>query len=755
LAFNGKEPVGHPSVPEPFRSIGPIDGSFAPISDVPTFPESVSGGNKTGWLYTRGTDHFLNYTDENNRDLLPDEMHANWAANKIAELENQGINQSFFMGIGFVRPHTPLYAPKRFFDMFPLDEIELSLLKEGDAEDTHYKNIYPADIKGLRYYQTLKESYGGDAELGLKHFLQAYLACIAFVDEQIGIVVDAVNNSKFKDNTIIVLTSDHGWQMGEKEYLFKNSTWEESTRIPLIIRSPETKAGEKVDHPVSLIDLFPTLTDLCGLTGDNRKNELGGHIDGYSLAPFLKNPNAENWEGPNGALSMVGVGLNKEDVMKQTYSYRTKNWRYILYLDGTEELYDHQNDPYEWDNEADNPEYASIKKRLKKALKEQVPTLDFDIKPVKLLGSGPSPSRKKDTVSINDNKFKPGEIWYDNHGVHINAHGGGILFHNGIYYWFGEHKTEGKAGNQANVGIHCYSSRDLYHWNDEGICMQVSEDTTSLVVKGCIIERPKVIYNQKTMKFVMWFHHELKGQGYSAAMTGLAVADNVTGPYIYKNSLRPNSGYWPENFSEKQKLETTTMDHLEKWTEEWEEAVPDGLFIRRDFEGGQMARDMTLFVDDDGKAYHIHASERNLTLHISELSDDYQDFSGRYIRALPGGHNEAPSIFKYKGKYYMITSGCTGWSPNAARLLVADSVMGEWTYLGNPATGDNREITFDSQSTFIIPVQGRSDAFIFMADRWRPDNAIDGRYVWLPVLFNDINQPYLEWMDEWDISLLL
>ena len=103
----------------------------------------------------------------------------------------------------------------------------------------------------------------------------------------------------------------------------------------------------------------------------------------------------------------------------------------------------------------------------------------------------------------------------------------------------------------------------------------------------------------------------------------------------------------------------------------------------------------------------------------------------------------------------MITSGCTGWAPNAARLLVADSVMGEWTYLGNPATGDNREITFDSQSTFIIPVQGRSDAFIFMADWWSSDNAINGRYVWLPVLFNDMDQPYLEWMEEWDLSLLL
>ena len=368
LAFNGIEPVGHPSVPEPFRSIGPIDGSFAPISDVPSFPDSVSGGNRTGWLYTRNTDQFLNYTDENNRDLLPDEMHAKWAAGKISELEKQDTCQPFFMGIGFVRPHTPLYAPKRFFDMFPLDEIELSEFLEDDAEDTRYRNIYPADIKGLRYYRTLKESYGGNTELGLKHFLQAYLACVAFVDEQVGIVVDAINNSKFKDNTIIVLTSDHGWQMGEKEYLFKNSPWEESTRIPLIIRSPGTMAGKMVDHPVSLIDLFPTLTDLCRLTGDYRKSDSGGQIGGYSLSPFLKDPLTSDWDGPDGALSMIGDGLNHEDVMKQTYSYRTRDWRYILYMDGTEELYDHQHDPYEWKNLAGENQYLLKKQALQEAM---------------------------------------------------------------------------------------------------------------------------------------------------------------------------------------------------------------------------------------------------------------------------------------------------------------------------------------------------------------------------------------------------
>ncbi len=365
IVYNGIEPVGHPSVPEPFRSIGPIDGTFAPLSDVPRFPDSISQGNKTGWLYMQGTDHFLEYTDENNRDLMPDEMHAQWAAKRIKEMEAEDFAQPFFMGVGFVRPHTPLIAPKRFFDMFPLDEIVLSEIKENDAADTHYKDIYPSNTKGLRYYRTLKESYDGDIELGLKHFLQAYLACVAFVDEQIGVVVDAINNSKFKDNTIIVLTSDHGWQMGEKEFLFKNSPWEESTRVPLIIRPANSSNGGLVNHPVSLIDVFPTLIELCELEGSYRKNNSGGRMGGFSLRPFIENPTTTEWEGPNGALSMIGNGLDKEEVLKQTYSYRSKDWRYIIYLNGKEELYHNKTDPFEWYNLANDEQYYPIKDNLR------------------------------------------------------------------------------------------------------------------------------------------------------------------------------------------------------------------------------------------------------------------------------------------------------------------------------------------------------------------------------------------------------
>jgi hypothetical protein len=347
--------------------------------------------------------------------------------------------------------------------------------------------------------------------------------------------------------------------------------------------------------------------------------------------------------------------------------------------------------------------------------------------------------------------FRPGELWPDNNGVHINAHGGGMLYHQGRYYWFGEHKTEGRRGNQAWVGVHCYSSDNLYDWFDEGIALPVSKDPESPIVEGCVIERPKVIYNTRTGKFVMWFHLELKGQGYNAAQTGVAVADEPAGPYTFINAVNPDAGNWPLNYSASLQ-QMKFKEDLKPWTDEWKQAVHDGLFVHKHMERGQMSRDMTLYVDEDGTAYHIHAAEDNLTLHISKLDDAYTGFSGIYIRVLPAGHNEAPAIFKRNGKYFMITSGCTGWAPNAARLLMADSVMGNWEYIHNPCHGEGAEITFDSQSTYILPVQGKKDAFIFMADRWKPDNAIDGRYIWLPLQFDKEGLPFLEWMDEWSLE---
>lgn len=353
----------------------------------------------------------------------------------------------------------------------------------------------------------------------------------------------------------------------------------------------------------------------------------------------------------------------------------------------------------------------------------------------------------------------PCQIWPDNNGVHVNAHGGGVLLHDGTYYWFGENKCD--TTSSAMVGVDCYSSQDLVHWTNEGVALAVSDDPESDITRGCILERPKVIYNEKTGKFVMWFHLELKGRGYEAARAGVAVADNPTGPYTFIRSGRVNPGILPMDLdNEEAKARLAEIDYYtydesknpqaeEWWTPEWRADVDAGIIAERDLEGGQMARDMTLFVDQDGKAYHIYSAEENLTLNIAELSDDYLSHTGKYIRMAPGGHNEAPAVFIKDGTYWMITSGCTGWAPNAARMFSAPSIMGPWTQYDNPCRGENADITFGGQSTFILPY---GDNFIFMADIWRPKHPSDARYLWLPIQFDENGVPFLEFMEKWDLN---
>ncbi len=348
--------------------------------------------------------------------------------------------------------------------------------------------------------------------------------------------------------------------------------------------------------------------------------------------------------------------------------------------------------------------------------------------------------------------IRSGEIWPDDKGVHINAHGGGMMFYDGTYYWFGENKSD--TTSCAMVGVMCYSSRNLTDWKYERVALPVVDDPNSDIVRGCILERPKVIYNEKTGKFVMWFHLELKGRGYAAARAGVAVSDTPTGPYRFVRSGRVNPGKLPADMDAQAiaTFDTLNATNYQKWwTSEWHDAVNNGLFVKRDLEGGQMSRDMTLYVDDDGKAYHIYSSEENLTLHIAELSDDYLSHSGKYVRVAPAGHNEAPAIFKKDGTYWMITSGCTGWNPNEARMFSAPSVMGPWTQHPSPCVGPNSKLTFGGQSTYIQKVEGKQDAFLFMADIWRPKHPSDARYIWLPVRFRE-GKPVIEWMDSWTLD---
>ena len=187
----------------------------------------------------------MRYTSDTDRDLTPDEMNAQWAVAKLGELAAKPKAKPFFMGVGFIRPHTPLIVPQKYFDLFPLETIQLPEIKARDAEDTFkHTLIKDGDDRGRKIHDSLVVSFGNDRELALKKFIQAYLACIASVDDHIGQILDALDASPLKENTIVVFTSDHGFQMGQKAYLYKNSLWQESTRIPLAIRAPGVaKAG--------------------------------------------------------------------------------------------------------------------------------------------------------------------------------------------------------------------------------------------------------------------------------------------------------------------------------------------------------------------------------------------------------------------------------------------------------------------------------------------------------------------------------
>jgi len=402
FAYNGEKTAAHPHIKSPFRDdFGAIDGSFGPLfkltgerSPVTDEPFTWRTGN---WKKQRE----LHYESETDRDSTADELNGAWAVKKLKEFAADPDSKPFFMGVGFIRPHTPLIVPQEYFDRFPLESIELPLIKEGDADDTFKRTVTSKEDdrsgdRGTKIYDSLIASFDGDRELALKKFIQAYLASVASVDDQIGLILDAVESSPLKGNTIIVLTSDHGWGMGEKDYLYKNSLWQESTRVPLVIRAPGvSKAGAAVDVPVSLVDLFPTLIDLCGLPSDTMKNEKGRPLDGHSLTPLLEDPVSGKWDGPEAALTALYKWDNYYDPAEQSYALRFKDWRYIRYQNGKEELYHTAQDPKEWANLALSPEYASQLATFREKLQARIP--ESKLRPV---------SNKSDGEKWKDSYFK-------------------------------------------------------------------------------------------------------------------------------------------------------------------------------------------------------------------------------------------------------------------------------------------------------------------------------------------------------------
>lgn len=347
-----------------------------------------------------------------------------------------------------------------------------------------------------------------------------------------------------------------------------------------------------------------------------------------------------------------------------------------------------------------------------------------------------------------------GQLWMDTEGNHINAHGGNIIQYGDTYYWYGENRPYRGFTTEAGVGV--YSSKDLKTWKNEGIALAVSEEAGHDIERGCIMERPKVLYNAKTKKFVMLFHLELKGRGYDAARVAFAVSDTPTGPFRFLRSTRVNAGKWAFNMDKKaQKAAQQTDASKWKdnwWTPEWRKEVEKGMYLWRDFAGGQMSRDMTLYVDEKGKAYHITSSQENLTLLVSELTDDYLDFTGKYNMVAPGGQNEAPCIVKHNGTYWLICSGCTGWAPNEARMFSAPSIWGPWTQHPSPFVGTATGFydmpankTFGAQGTYIYEMNGKP---IFMADVWNERHLSNSLHLWLPIEFGEDGVPVIRWVDK-------
>ncbi len=320
-------------------------------------------------------------------------------------------------------------------------------------------------------------------------------------------------------------------------------------------------------------------------------------------------------------------------------------------------------------------------------------------------------------------EFRPGEVWLDVDGAAIQAHGGGILVRSNTYYWYGEDRTPGGRGTVA-----CYSSTNLADWKREGAVLS-RDDLPRVDGMPTFVERPKVIFNPRTKKYVMWTH--LEQRRYQFARAGIATSDTPTGPFTFLQAIRP----------------ITNAVAIEG-------ADPD-----RQRESGGTFRDMNMFVDDDGKAYAFYASEGNWTMYVVRLNDEFTGpetpavENKTWARILVRKMREAPAPFKFKGRYYLITSACTGWTPNEADCAVAENILGPYQSKGNPCTGPEAKTTFGSQSTFVLPVAGRPGQFIFMADRWNPRRLPDSRYVWLPLTVRDEGSVSVPWRESWDRSV--
>lgn len=290
--------------------------------------------------------------------------------------------------------------------------------------------------------------------------------------------------------------------------------------------------------------------------------------------------------------------------------------------------------------------------------------------------------------SVVKTRIVNGADFIDIQGNSINAHGGGLLKVGQYYYWVGENRKN-------DVFVSCYRSIDLINWEFRGDLL--TRQSHSELDKANI-ERPKVIYNEKTKQFVMWMHYEY-GKDYSYARAAVAVSDNIEKPFRYLKSFRPFNN---------------------------------------------MSRDCTLYKDDDGTAYFLSSARENYDMMVYKLSDDYLDIKEQVATLWPGGHREAPALFKRGEYYFLMTSACTGWAPNQGKYAYAKSIRGPWSDLipiGNSTT-------FNSQSTFILPIKGtKTTGYLYFGDRWDGKQYYNSTYVFLPLSFKNDTSMELNWVD--------
>jgi len=271
--------------------------------------------------------------------LMPDHQSVDWV---IERLQKEYV-QPFFMGLGFLRVHVPLYVPQKWFDLYPIEDIKTPPYLSDDLND-----IPPVGLK-INDLPMMPSTEWAINSGEWKNIVQAYLACVSFVDYELGRVLDALESSEYADNTIIVLWSDHGYRLGEKGTFAKHALWETATKAPLMLAGPNVPKNRKINVPVEMLSIYPTLLELCGLA----PYEIN---EGKSLVPMLEDKSMEE-----GSYAITTFGMNNHTV-------KVDGYRYIRYEDDTEEFYDHKEDPNEWTNEADNPKFENKIEELKALL---------------------------------------------------------------------------------------------------------------------------------------------------------------------------------------------------------------------------------------------------------------------------------------------------------------------------------------------------------------------------------------------------